>query len=250
MAYVYQHVRLDTNEVFYVGVGKRKGRSHTHYGRNKHWHHIVNKVGYSVQIIAENISYQEALDLEKNLIKTIGRKDLGLGPLVNMTDGGEGSLGHMQSEGTRSKRRDSMIGKNKREKSEETRKRISLGVNMAFINKLINKYGEEEGKIQYELFQKRKNEKPKYNHTKNRTWMNNECVNKRVKPENIGEYLKNGWILGRLEKTIDNIKKSLINRIPRSGYHQHIIQCPHCGKIGGNSNMIRYHFDNCKVLHN
>ena len=86
MAYVYQHTRLDTNEVFYVGVGKRKDRAHTRYGRNKYWHHIVNKVQYSIQIIAENISYQEALDLEKNLIKTIGRKDLGLGPIVNMTD--------------------------------------------------------------------------------------------------------------------------------------------------------------------
>jgi hypothetical protein len=24
------------------------------------------------------------------------------------------------------------------------------------------------------------------------------------------------------------------------------IKCPHCGKIGGNNNMKRYHFDNCK----
>ena len=26
------------------------------------------------------------------------------------------------------------------------------------------------------------------------------------------------------------------------------IQCPHCGKIGGSSNMKRWHFDNCKSL--
>ena len=25
------------------------------------------------------------------------------------------------------------------------------------------------------------------------------------------------------------------------------ITCPHCGKVGGNSNMKRYHFDNCKL---
>jgi hypothetical protein len=27
---------------------------------------------------------------------------------------------------------------------------------------------------------------------------------------------------------------------------QEIVQCPHCGKIGGKSLMTRYHFDNCK----
>jgi hypothetical protein len=34
-----------------------------------------------------------AIDLEKDLIKKIGRKDLGLGPLTNMTDGGDGMSG-------------------------------------------------------------------------------------------------------------------------------------------------------------
>lgn len=26
------------------------------------------------------------------------------------------------------------------------------------------------------------------------------------------------------------------------------VECPHCGKIGGNSLMTRYHFDNCKHI--
>lgn len=25
------------------------------------------------------------------------------------------------------------------------------------------------------------------------------------------------------------------------------LECPHCKKIGGNSNMVRYHFNNCKL---
>jgi hypothetical protein len=203
MAYVYQHIRLDTNEVFYVGVGKRKGRAHTHYGRNKYWHHIINKVGYSIQIIAENISYKEALDLEKNLIKTIGRKDLGLGSLVNMTDGGEGSLGKIQSEMTRSKKRISMIGKNSRSCKEETKKKLSIARNASFLKKLITKYGESEGINRYDLFQNKKNQKFTYNRTKGTTWMNNKQVNKRIRPENISGYLKNGWLLGRLAKNND-----------------------------------------------
>lgn len=27
---------------------------------------------------------------------------------------------------------------------------------------------------------------------------------------------------------------------------QNTVTCPHCGKVGGKSNMTRYHFDNCK----
>jgi hypothetical protein len=32
----------------------------------------------------------------------------------------------------------------------------------------------------------------------------------------------------------------------RKGVPQEQVECPHCGKIGGISNMTRYHFDNCK----
>ena len=32
----------------------------------------------------------------------------------------------------------------------------------------------------------------------------------------------------------------------RKGKKQPVLECPHCGKIGGRSNMKRYHFDNCK----
>ena len=38
----------------------------------------------------------------------------------------------------------------------------------------------------------------------------------------------------------DNLSKA------RKGKPQTKITCPHCGRTGGNSNMIRYHFDNCK----
>jgi len=120
MAYVYQHIRLDTNEVFYVGVGKNKCRISEKRYRNKYWHHIVNKAGYRIDIIAEGITHQEALNLERQLIKTIGRKDLGLGPLVNMTDGGEGILN--MSEETRQKIAQSKKG---RTHTEEVKQKMS-----------------------------------------------------------------------------------------------------------------------------
>jgi hypothetical protein len=93
MYIVYQHVRLDTNEIFYIGIGKSKKRAFFKNNRNKHWQNIVNKVDYKVEILHDNISSWElTCTIEIYLIHLYGRKDLGLGTLVNMTDGGEGLL--------------------------------------------------------------------------------------------------------------------------------------------------------------
>ena len=132
MAYVYQHVRLDTNEVFYIGVGKENKRASEKRGRNKHWHHIVNKVGYSIEIIAEGITWEEACQKEKELIGHYGRKDLGLGPLVNMTDGGEGVPGVKRPPFSKEHRqkiseyRKSIKGQKRKPISEEHKQKISV----------------------------------------------------------------------------------------------------------------------------
>ena len=89
MAIVYEHVRNDTNEVFYVGIGEKKDRAYVKCGRNPYWENVVNKVGYTINIIHNDIDYEDAIEIEKSLIAKYGRRDLGLGNLVNMTDGGE-----------------------------------------------------------------------------------------------------------------------------------------------------------------
>ena len=93
MALVYQHRRLDTNEVFYVGVGVSKKRAHQQTGRNKHWYNITNKTAYTVEILQSDLTWEEARLEEVRLIAAYGRRDLGKGPLVNMTDGGDGTVG-------------------------------------------------------------------------------------------------------------------------------------------------------------
>jgi len=98
MAYVYKHTRIDTNEVFYIGIGSDEGGNHTRAyskDRSKYWKKVANKVGYQVEILLDNLTWQEACDKEIELIKFYGRKDLKEGCLVNMTDGGEsGSSGY------------------------------------------------------------------------------------------------------------------------------------------------------------
>jgi hypothetical protein len=90
MAIVYVHNRKDTNSIFYVGVGKDEKRAYQKIGRNKHWHNIVKKVGYNIQITHTNLVWEEAISIEKYLIAFYGRKDLNIGNLCNLTDGGEG----------------------------------------------------------------------------------------------------------------------------------------------------------------
>ena len=97
--YVYQHRKKDTNEVFYVGKGK-KSRYLTESNRSKYWHNIVNKHNFVYEILFANLDEELALLIETELIdqyKKIGIK------LCNLTNGGEGVSGLKHSEETKQK---------------------------------------------------------------------------------------------------------------------------------------------------
>lgn len=86
--YVYAHINIVKNEVFYIGKGF-DNRCISSRGRSKYWHRIVNKYGYEAIKLEINLSNEESLEREKYWIKKIGRKKSG-GTLINMTDGGDG----------------------------------------------------------------------------------------------------------------------------------------------------------------
>ena len=94
MAVVYQHIRKDNNHVFNIGIGKEEKRAYSKDNRNPHWHNTVKKYGYEVEILFDNVTWDEACMFERNFIHLHGRADKGLGPLVNQTDGGDGQLGN------------------------------------------------------------------------------------------------------------------------------------------------------------
>lgn len=79
MAYVYRHIRLDTNEVFYVGIGIREKhrRARTIVRRNKFWKNIVSKTEWASEILFDNVSVEYAVEKEMELIAMYGRNDLG-----------------------------------------------------------------------------------------------------------------------------------------------------------------------------
>lgn len=121
MSVVYQHIRKDTNEIFYVGIGSNIERAYDKR-RKKHWKSIVNKHGYDVVILYEDITWGEACLIEIDLIAKIGRQDLGTGPLVNLTNGGEGAPGRVVSESTRQLSREKQTG---RRHSDKTKQKFS-----------------------------------------------------------------------------------------------------------------------------
>lgn len=128
MAIVYQHRRLDTNEIFYIGIcedHRKDIRPYSHFNRNKFWHNVVNKAGYIVEITHKDICWEEACVIEKYLICFYGRKDLKTGILVNLTDGGEGVINLIYTETARKKMSESKLGKTA---SLETCQKISLGL--------------------------------------------------------------------------------------------------------------------------
>ena len=122
MAIVYEHVRNDTNEVFYVGIGKTEHRAYSKNKRNQHWKNIAKKVGYTINIIHKDIDWNKACQIEKSLILKYGRINLGLGNLVNMTDGGDGVFGLVHSEESRHKISEASKG---RTHSDEAKQKIS-----------------------------------------------------------------------------------------------------------------------------
>lgn len=124
--HIYRHRRLDTNEIFYVGIGSGY-RASNKSSRNKYWKNITNKVNYAVEILYDNIDRETAIELEIFLIELYGRKDLKKGLLVNRTDGGDGNFGLFVSEETRSKQRKARLGKKLLPETIEKKKKYNKG---------------------------------------------------------------------------------------------------------------------------
>lgn len=89
--YVYTHHKATTGEIFYVGKGQ--GRRAWDAAKNKRtawWHYVARKHGVRVEIVQDGLQEWAAFELEQKLIALHGRQDQNDGPLVNLSDGGEG----------------------------------------------------------------------------------------------------------------------------------------------------------------
>lgn len=103
MFYVYEHIRPDTNQVFYVGKGHGYRLTSTK-NRNKYWQNIVNKASFNAVKVVEHDSEELILLAEIERIDQL--RKLGF-KLVNVTDGGQGISGLKHSEESKKKMSDS-----------------------------------------------------------------------------------------------------------------------------------------------
>ena len=125
MFYTYVHSKPQ-GSIFYVGKGT-KGRAWdlSDKKRNVHWQRTVRKYGCEVQILSYWKTEQEAFDHERFLIDCFKSMNH---PLVNLTDGGEGSGGYRWTAEQKAKidnkaENNSMYGK---KHTEQTKLKISI----------------------------------------------------------------------------------------------------------------------------
>jgi len=139
--YLYRHVRLDKNEPFYIGIGSGRyyKRAKTKSGRNVFWNNIVNKTDYEVEIILDDLTWEESCKKEIEFISLYGLKNNG-GLLCNLTFGGEGAYGRVLSEETKLKISNSNKGKKFSKETIEKLKEIKKGV---FVGKNNPYYGKK-----------------------------------------------------------------------------------------------------------
>lgn len=126
MAYVYRHIRLDKNEPFYIGIGKLPNykRAYETQKRNEFWRNVVSKTDYEVEILFDNISWEEAEKKEIEFIALYGKRDNGTGTLVNIADGGEGSKGFKHTEEAKKKIAEESKNRIRNPISEKTKQKI------------------------------------------------------------------------------------------------------------------------------
>jgi hypothetical protein len=129
--YIYRDPTRD-NEPIYVGKGKGS-RSKVHLRRTDK-HPFVQRLQYlAKQNVKPSIEVISAIDekhsffLEECLIDIIGRKDLGKGSLLNLTNGGDGASGTVVSDETKAKLKATqhLRGMNGRRHSLETKQLLS-----------------------------------------------------------------------------------------------------------------------------
>ena len=235
MAIVYQHRRLDTEEVFYIGIGTTKRRAYSNYKRSKYWHSIVNKAGYTVELLHENIHWEQACKIEQDLIKQYGRKDLGLGNLINLTDGGDGRFGCIVSEETKNKMSRSHKGLNTWSKDKKRPKELVDKITESIreywrYNKKEPLTEETKEKIRQSLI------------GKPGTWIGkkhtSDSIQKMKQSHGTGVNNKN---YGRTNTEETKKKMSIAAK------NRPQVTCPYCNKQGQKSTMQQWHFDNCKL---
>ena len=142
--YIYDNYEFEY-EPIYIGKGKGdriydhiyKCKGKEFIGKNKFYDKLrkILNLGYKpIKFkIKDSLFENDAFTLEKDLIKLIGRYNLNLGPLTNLTDGGDGASGKIYTDEERYQKGIHSRGKTKEEyygleKSKIIQEKINISV--------------------------------------------------------------------------------------------------------------------------
>jgi len=114
--YTYAYLREDGTP-YYIG----KGKGNRAY--SKHRKHIKIPTKDKILILKNNLTEEDAFKHEIYMISIFGRKDLGNGILINLSNGGDGVSGYKHTEKTKYKMKIKAL--NRPSVSKETKEKIS-----------------------------------------------------------------------------------------------------------------------------
>lgn len=228
--YAYEHTRNDTGAVFYVGKGRGR-RANATYNRNIHWHRVVARAGgFGVRLIVEAVDEELALLAEIERIDQLRKTGINL---CNMTDGGEGTSGVFPSEETRRKMSAARSGAKHPNFGKHISEATKQKIRVANTGKTLS--AEAKAKVSAAMLGRKES-------AETRLKKSIALSGREGKKPSAETRLKMSQA-HRGKPRSETMRKRLSEA--RRGKAHTKITCPHCHKLGGVSNMKRWHFDNC-----
>lgn len=219
LVYIYYDPSRGHNP-FYVGKAKTLGVAYRHLNGKSHSKTLSGRITSIIEAgLAPGIGIIECTDnelaalVETELIAKYGRANLKLGPLLNLTDGGDGDTGMIVSEETKLKLSLANKGKKRAKRSEE--------------------------------FKRKQSETRRKWLSANNVGPASEETKKKMSAAKIGKSRPEISIALKGKPKPPGFSEKL--RQAKLGVKRKEVTCPHCGKTGGDNNMKRWHFDNCRI---